>query len=132
MSTSVHQNYTSPPVVVEWKDPSDFLIKRTKVNSYDSIYGGQYAELFSNETKPGEWTAELVRMDSSNTVIASIKFLIFSITDRNISNDIISKYFHRIDFCSEANNVDDLPNCLETSWSASYSDLKYRLFFDPV
>ncbi|VDK82410.1 unnamed protein product [Litomosoides sigmodontis] len=131
LSTSVHQNYSSPQIVVEWKDPSDFLIKRKKVDSYDSMYGGQYAELFSNETTPGEWTAELVRTDGNNTVIASIKFLIFSTIDRNINHNVMSKYFRSIDFCSEA-NADDLPNCLGTSWSASYSDLKYHLFFDPL
>ncbi|VBB33742.1 unnamed protein product [Acanthocheilonema viteae] len=132
LSTSVHQNFTSPEVIVEWKDPSDFLVKRTKMNSYDSIYGTQYTELFANETTPGEWTAEFVRMeDHISTIIGSIKFIIFSTTDRNIDNDTISKYFRRIDFCSEA-NVDDLPNCLEISWSASYSDLKSRIFVDPV
>lgn len=132
MSTSVHQNFTSPEIMVEWKDSSNFLIKRTKINSYDSIYGGQYAELFSNETKPGEWTAEFIRMeDETSTIIGSIKFIIFSTTGRNIDDDIVSKYFHRIDFCSEA-NVDDLSNCLKTSWSASYLDMKSRLLFDTV
>ncbi|CAG9539643.1 unnamed protein product [Cercopithifilaria johnstoni] len=131
LSTSVHENFTSPQVIVEWKNPSDFLIKRTKINPYDSIYGGQYTELFSNEITPGEWTVEFRMDDDTSTIIGSINFIIFSTTDRNITENIISKYFRRIDFCSEA-NVDDLPNCLTTSWSANYSDPKSRLFFDPV
>ncbi|VDK80693.1 unnamed protein product [Onchocerca ochengi] len=130
--TSVHQNFTSPQVIVEWKNPSDFLVKRTKMNSYDSIYGGQYAELFSNETTPGEWTAKFIRMEAdTSTIISSIKFIIFSTADRNIDDEIISRYFRRVDFCSEV-NVSDLPNCLETPWSTSFPDPKSRLLFDSV
>ncbi|KAK6107657.1 Core-2/I-Branching enzyme family protein [Brugia pahangi] len=130
LATSVHQNFTSPEVIVEWKNPSNFVVKRTKVNSYNSMFGGQYTELFSNETTPGEWTVEFIHMEANiSTVISSIKFIIFSITDRNISDDIIFKYFRRIDFCSEGGNINNLPNCLETSWSASFPDLKSHLFF---
>uniref|UniRef100_A0A915PQL3 protein xylosyltransferase n=1 Tax=Setaria digitata TaxID=48799 RepID=A0A915PQL3_9BILA len=129
LPTSVHRNYTSPQVVVEWKGPSGFLIKRTKVNSYDSIYGGQYTQLFSNETAPGEWTVEIIHMDSANssTVVGSLKFAIFSTADENIDSSIISKYFRSIGFCWEA-KFNDLPNCLETPWSASFLDLKSQLF----
>ncbi|KAM3717643.1 Xylosyltransferase sqv-6 [Dirofilaria immitis] len=127
LSTSVHHNFTSPEVIVEWINPSNFLVKRIKVNSYDSIYGNQYTELFSNETTPGEWTVKIIRIEANtNAIIGLIKFMLFSTTDRNISDKIISKYFRRIDLCSE-NKISDLPNCLETSWSVSFPDLKSRL-----
>lgn len=96
------------------------------------MYGSQYTELFSNETTPGEWTAEFFRIEADTSIIiSSIKFVIFSTTGKNIDDNIVSKYFRRIDFCSEA-NVGDLSNCLETPWSANFPDLKSRLFFDPV
>uniref|UniRef100_A0A1I7VC87 protein xylosyltransferase n=1 Tax=Loa loa TaxID=7209 RepID=A0A1I7VC87_LOALO len=130
LSTSVHQNFTSPEIMVKWKDPSDVVVKQAKVNSYDSIYGNQYTELFSNETTSGEWIAEFVHMEANaSTIISSIKFIIFSSNDNNIDDNIVSKYFRRIDFCSEA-NIDDLPNCLETSWSANFPDLKSRLLIN--
>lgn len=115
-----------------WKNALDFVVKRTKVNSYDSIYGGQYTELFPNETIPGEWTVEIVRTDEdSTTTISTVKFMIFSVADRNISARIISKYFHRIDFCVEV-DIDDLSNCQETSWSESFSDPKSYFSIDPI
>ncbi|VDM97897.1 unnamed protein product [Thelazia callipaeda] len=128
LSTSVHRNFTSPQIIVKWMKPSNVIVKQTTVLSYNSIFGNQYAELFSNETSPGEWIAEFVTVeDSVVTTIASIKFVIFSTANVYINDETVHKYFRRIDFCWETKN-DRLLSCRETSWSATSSDPKSHFF----
>lgn len=125
MPTSVSINCTSPKIIAKWENAGGDLVKRATIQPYNSVYGGQYAELLPNETSPGEWSVEFITTENSG--IASAKFIIFPTDGRNMDDSLILKYFRVVDTCSETTFA-HLRNCIEMSWSPDSPDPKSRLF----
>lgn len=128
-SSQLSTSHTSPTIAVEWKNGNQ-MVKRTLVQPYDSIYGGQFSELYANESKPGEWSVQVMAFAndtdySVDLLIASVEFIIFSAN--NVSESVISNYYKVLDTCSER-GVRQMRPCKRTSWSSYYPDPKSQLF----
>lgn len=110
---------------LEWSSPAGET-KVSVVAPYDSVYGGQFGELFPNETYAGEWKVSVMAEISTGEklLVASSQFLIYSHRHDVSSNvSLVTKYFTVKDICSMT-HFSDIILCNETLWSHISPDPK--------
>uniref|UniRef100_A0A914Z454 protein xylosyltransferase n=1 Tax=Panagrolaimus superbus TaxID=310955 RepID=A0A914Z454_9BILA len=128
-------NYTSPFINIQWWNTLGRLVKHEIVKPYNSIFGGQYAELdlsnlqLSNNIVPGLWSASLPAKDSDIPVF-EIQFPIFpSDRDSQLFQKLVKAFYAPKDVCSmQRITPPRIRQCKTQLWSSTYPDVKSELF----
>lgn len=117
-------------VNIQWWNPKGRLVKNELVKPYNSIFGGQFAELdfqkisLENHVIPGLWSVRLPSKESDNPVFYT-EFPVFpSDWNSTLFEKLAKLFFGLSDVCSVERILPKIRLCRESIWSSHFSDPK--------